>query len=72
MVQRGDFGSAGRGRGTGQGRGQGGRGRQEGFGLGPEGECVCPKCGRTVKHERGVPCYQATCPDCGTKMTRKF
>ena len=57
--------------GRGMGRG-GGRGRQGGFGLGPEGDCVCPKCGKTVPHERGVPCYQAICPDCGTNMTRKF
>ena len=38
---------------------------------GREGNCVCPKCGKTVPHQRGVPCLQVTCPDCGTAMTRQ-
>lgn len=37
---------------------------------GPQGNCVCPKCGTRVKHERGVPCTDRSCPECGTKMTR--
>ena len=58
---------------TGRGAGQGaGRGRQPGgFGLGPSGNCVCPKCGKKVSHQRGVPCYEHKCPDCGTQMTRE-
>lgn len=54
------------------GRGLGrGRGRQPyGFGLGPEGECVCPQCGTKVSHQRGIPCYKQSCPKCGTSMTR--
>lgn len=47
-----------------------GRGRMGGFGAGPTGECVCPKCGYRAPHKRGVPCYQMKCPKCGTTMTR--
>ncbi|HPP07036.1 MAG TPA: hypothetical protein PLW88_06665 [Syntrophorhabdaceae bacterium] len=64
----------------GQGRGQGGRcsgraqnankGRMGGRGLGPAGTCVCPSCGTTAPHERGIPCYKMKCPNCGTTMTR--
>lgn len=66
-------GPAGQGPGTGQGLGRGGgRGRQpDGFGLGPEGECVCPSCGATIPHKRGVPCYEEKCPKCDSQMIRK-
>jgi len=47
-----------------------GRGRMGGFGLGLGGECICPKCGQKVAHQRGTPCYQQNCPKCGSKMTR--
>jgi len=59
--------------GTGRGLGRsGGQGRQPGgFGLGPEGECVCPKCNTTVPHQRGTPCYERKCPNCGSPLTRK-
>jgi len=40
-------------------------------GKGPEGYCVCPKCGYKEKHQTGTPCYQKKCPKCGTLMTRK-
>ena len=33
--------------------------------------CVCPKCGYETDHERGRPCNQTECPDCGSKMTGK-
>ncbi len=46
------------------------KGRMGGFGMGPEGECVCPKCGKKVPHKRGIPCYQQKCPKCGSKMIR--
>jgi hypothetical protein len=59
------------GSGPGTGRG-GGRGRMGGNrpGAGPSGECVCPKCGAKVAHQRGAPCYDIKCPKCGAKMTR--
>ena len=54
------------------GRGLGGRGQMGGnkAGSGPEGDYVCPKCGKRMPHGRGVPCYGINCPNCGTKMTR--
>lgn len=65
-------GPMGAGPGTGRGMGQGqGRGRMGGFGLGAGGNCVCPKCGKTVPHQQGIPCAQAKCPGCGAAMTRE-
>jgi len=45
-----------------------------GKGTGPEGAggtdtCVCPECGETVPHKRGVPCNQVECPKCKVPMT---
>jgi len=61
------------GRGFGRGAGQGGRGRMGGTrpGAGPGGYCVCPNCGHRVPHQAGTPCYQITCPKCGTMMVRE-
>ena len=61
-----------RGDGTGPFSGGGGRGRGGGNrpGSGPGGKCVCPNCGATVPHQRGVPCYQISCPKSGTKMVK--
>lgn len=72
-MPRGDgTGPTGQGPGTGRGMGRGGgRGRQGGFAAGPGGNCVCPKCGKTVPHQRGVPCFQMACPGCGAAMTRQ-
>jgi hypothetical protein len=58
---------SGAGTGSGKGRGRMGGNRP---GAGPSGECVCPKCGTKVAHQRGVPCYDIKCPKCGAKMTR--
>ncbi len=58
------------GAGMGMGRG-GGRGRMGGSGLGPGGYCVCPKCGTRVPHQSGTPCYNTSCPKCGSPMNRE-
>jgi len=58
------------GAGTGRGAGGGRRGRMGGAALGPGGECFCPNCKRTFPHQRGVPCNQIKCPNCGAAMTR--
>ena len=66
-------GKGGMGGGMGGGRGQGGpgRGRMGGpMAAGPDGFCICPKCGKKEPHQRGVPCNQVMCPDCGVAMTR--
>ena len=72
MQRRGAKGSRGddAGRGAGK-RGRGGRGQKGGFGGGSGGECVCPSCGKRTPHERGVPCIEVSCPECGTAMTRE-
>jgi hypothetical protein len=60
----------GRGAGRGQGRGLGRMGGNR-PGAGTGGNCVCPNCGTKVSHQRGVPCYSLTCPQCGSKMIRE-
>ena len=40
-------------------------------GSGPGGVCLCPACGETVDHKRGVPCAEVTCPNCGARMIKK-
>ena len=59
-----------RGRGGRGGGGGRGRGRMGGFAAGPGGSCVCPNCGYHTPHVIGTPCYQQTCPKCGSRMTR--
>jgi hypothetical protein len=51
-------------------RGRGGRMRGSRAGAGPGGDCVCPSCGEKLPHKQGVPCYNISCPKCGTKMVR--
>ena len=63
----------GMGQGAGQciGQGMAGRGRRGGaLAGGPAGACVCPKCGHQQSHERGRPCVEQTCPQCGTSLVR--
>lgn len=55
----------GQGGGTGRGTGQGGKG------MGAGGNCVCPKCGHSTPHRRGLSCYQIKCPKCETLMVRR-
>ena len=40
-------------------------------GRGPEGVCVCEKCGYSQKHERGVPCSEIKCLKCGVSLARE-
>jgi len=58
-----------RGQGGGQGGGRGRKGGPLAGGVG--GYCVCPNCGHREPHERGVPCIQVKCPQCGTGMIRE-
>lgn len=44
---------------------------EEAVGMGPDGNCVCPKCGYNVSHERGVPCGTLKCPKCNVNLERK-
>ena len=72
MPRRGAKGSRGDDAGRDAGKsGRGGRGQKGGFSGGPGGECVCPSCGKRTPHERGVPCIEVSCPECGTAMTRE-
>lgn len=47
------------------------RGYRHRLGLGPEGFCVCPKCGFKKAHQAGVPCVQERCPHCGSSLVRE-
>lgn len=52
--------------------GKGGRGGGRGgrFNAGPDGECLCPKCGERIPHQPGTPCTAAKCPKCQNTMIR--
>jgi len=56
----------------GKGRRFEGRGRGRGQGLGGTAVCVCPSCNEKVPHERGIPCTQKKCPNCGNPMAGVF
>jgi len=32
--------------------------------------CICPNCGYEKEHEKDKPCYQVSCPQCGTLMKK--
>lgn len=44
---------------------------EEAKGKGPEGNCVCPKCGYKTPHKRGTPCSTIKCPKCKINLTRE-
>jgi len=46
-------------------------GQGYGYGKGPGGFCVCPKCGEKVEHQRGVPCLSINCTKCEMPMVRE-
>lgn len=71
MQQRNGSGGGQRQGGQGKGKG-GGRGKMGGQGMGQGGNCVCPKCGKTIPHQQGQPCNQIECPECNTTMTRQI
>lgn len=51
----------------GEGRGVGGPKQ----GIGGAAYCVCPKCGKEIRHKRGTPCTELRCPKCGASMVGK-
>ncbi|MFW5902693.1 MAG: hypothetical protein ACOCTT_02290 [archaeon] len=51
----------------GQGKGKGGP-RQ---GEGGASRCVCPNCGYEEAHQRGTPCQERKCPECGAPLVGK-
>ncbi len=65
-------GGQGQGGGRGQCRVQGGGARAPGTGQGAgvQDVCRCPACGASAPHERGIPCMQVKCPQCGQSMVR--
>jgi len=44
---------------------------KEAKGRGPEGYCVCEKCGYKIKHKPGVPCPTIKCPKCKINLRRE-
>jgi len=44
---------------------------KEAQGKGPEGYCVCPKCGYKKKKKKGIPCSTIKCPKCKIDLTRE-
>jgi predicted Fe-Mo cluster-binding NifX family protein len=66
---------SGRGAGSGRSGSPGGKCRGAGSdaGAGPGGInfCICPACGAKAPHERGIPCFQVNCPQCGKPMVRE-
>lgn len=39
-------------------------------GKGPDGSCICPKCDYKTLHEKGHPCSDQKCPECGSTLER--
>ncbi len=61
-------GGGGKGQGAGQCRNPRAGGVQGARFSGSAGVCTCPKCGHQSPHERGVPCMNMKCPQCGEIM----
>jgi ATP-dependent DNA ligase len=49
--------------------------RKEAIGMGVGGQrqgtdrCYCPSCGNSIPHDRGTPCMEISCSECGSPMT---
>ncbi|MEA2098420.1 MAG: cation diffusion facilitator family transporter [Patescibacteria group bacterium] len=43
---------------------------QEASGKGPDGYCVCEKCGYKTPHQKGVPCSNLKCSNCNINLKR--
>jgi predicted Fe-Mo cluster-binding NifX family protein len=54
-------------RGAGGGTGGSGSGKKAGM----VDFCICPACGAKAPHERGIPCFQVNCSQCGKPMVRE-
>jgi len=52
-----------------RGEGQGVGGPRQGDGG--TDTCVCPECGKETAHDRGTPCSEQKCPECGATMQGK-
>ena len=65
------FNRGGFGMGRGIGRGRNSFGNGGGGGFGSSGNCVCLKCGYVAPKERGVPCQEIKCPNCGVRLVRE-
>ncbi len=57
--------------GLGEGFGWRRQGQDDGQASGPGGYCVCPNCGKKVRHDRGKPCSKMVCEECNQKMKRE-
>lgn len=44
---------------------------EKAIGKGPDGKCICPKCGYNIPHKRGIPCSTLKCPKCNLNLERK-
>ena len=65
-------GGQGSGHGSGKGLGRGGgQGRNQGGAFGPNGNCICAKCGEKIPHIQGQKCTEVKCPACGHTMVRE-
>ena len=43
---------------------------KEAEGKGPNGYCICEKCGYKIPHEKGTPCSTLKCPNCNINLKR--
>jgi len=44
---------------------------EDAAGKGPDGFCVCSKCGYKTPHKKGTPCSELKCPKCNLNLKRE-